>query len=613
MKLVALIAVAVAIAGIGCGDPAATPVARLLEGQGLVQAEHGGKTAAAPNGQPFFLGDAARTGPDAWARLELRGGAVVRLGGDTVVRFVAGGARLETGEASAEATAVTVITEAGAAQIEAGGVLRARGDRGGVRFEVVVGSAVIQRDGGPVTLVPGGGLIVAIGGAVIEQLDAPAVTPPEPPAPVPVVAPPPAATTIAATVRGRGATARTGTAAPRALAAGEVSLAEGDAVKLPRGASLELARGADRATAIGPAELTIGGLTGPILTARTGSAKVSARDAEVAVAVPGGTIVTRVGGDAGLAIGRAETTARVERGDVVLDGDTSDATARAGETGVLGRGGAASVRDPVPTTIDVSLPPGEAAVIHDPGRKVAVRIDFATACATGGTLELADDRGSFRSPRRIGGQDHAAFFAAAGANRYRLRCDGGATRSGSVRVAGDTGAAPVVRTAGTNEIETDGRKNLVTYQNRLPQITVRWSEAKGASTLKVQPAAGAARTFTATGAHVLAPGTLGEGSYTVTITAGNRTSPSTTVRIAFDNAAPTAQITAPPARADWADPLTVTGVTVEGWSVQVDGQPADRDGSGRFRAEVATAGKHAFAIRLAHPQHGVHYYLRRRK
>jgi hypothetical protein len=141
-----------------------------------------------------------------------------------------------------------------------------------------------------------------------------------------------------------------------------------------------------------------------------------------------------------------------------------------------------------------------------------------------------------------------------------------------------------------------------------------WSEAKGASVLKLTPAGGATRTIgSSTGTHVLSPADLDEGSYSFTIVSGNRTSPPTTLRIAFDNAAPTAQITTPPARAEWTDPLTIAGVTAEGWSVAIDGQRIDRDASGRFRAQVATAGKDVVAIRLAHPEHGVHYYLRRRK
>ncbi len=597
-----------------CGDKPPAPIAALLEGQGAVERGHGEAFASAPIGQPFFVGDAARTGPGAWARLRLRDQAVVKLGADTLVRFVAGGARLETGEALAEGGAVHIETEAGPAEIEAGGVLRAIGGAGGVRFQVDIGRATIQREDGAVTLEGGAGVVVAIGGAIVERITPPGLIDAGVAAPPPdagEIAPP--AATIAVTVKGRGVTSKAGAEPWKPLPAGTAALEAGVGVKLPRGASVELARGNDRATVTGPAEITIGAIDGPIVGAKTGTTRVSARDAEVAVSVPGGVIVIRTGGDAGIEISRRDTIARVERGEVTLDGEKTDATARAGETGVIAKDGTASVRDVVPTSVDVALPTGESAIIHDPTRKVAVQIDLAGACTGGGVLELADARGSFRAPRRIGG-DKAAFFAGAGVTRYRVRCDGGgAVKTGSVRVAGDTGAAAVVRTAPVNLIETDGRRYNVTYQNRLPAITVSWNEATGASKLHVISNSGPERTFDGSGAHKLASGTLTEGSHILWITTGARSSARTTVKIGFDNAAPTAQITAPPARAPWTDDVAVTGVTVEGWSVAVDGKPADRDGSGRFRAEVATAGKNAFAVRLAHPQHGVHYYLRRRK
>ena len=596
-----------------CGGTKPAAVAELLEGQGAVEREHRAVFAAAPLGQPFFVGDAARTGSGAWARLRLRDQAVVRLGADTLVRFVAGGARLETGEARAESGPVVIATEAGMAEIEPGGVLRAIGSPGSIRYQVDIGRAIIQREDGAVTLEGGAGVVVAVGGAILERITPPGAQPPRDagaPGEVADAGAPDATDGVTATVTGRGVTQKTGAEPWKPLPAGEARLPAGVVVKLPRGASLELARGNDRATITGPAELTVGAPGGPIASAPSGTTHVRARDAEVAVAVPGGVIVTRTGGDAGLEVGRRETVARVERGEVLLDGDRTDATARAGETGVMTKDGAASVRDLVPSTADVAVPIGERAVIHDPSRRVAVEIDLAGACAGGGVLELADARGSFRAPRRIGGA-RARFYAHAGATRYRVRCDdGGAIKTGVVRVQGDTGAAPVVRTPPVNTIETDGRKYFITYQNRLPTFTVNWNEARGSATLHVR-SGGGERTIPGSGTFDL--GTLPEGTHTVWITAGRRSSPETTITIDFDNAAPTAQITAPPPRATWDDDVSVTGVTVEGWSVSVDGAPVTRDATGRFRTSVASAGKNAFAIRLAHPQHGVHYYLRRRK
>ena len=267
------------------------------------------------------------------------------------------------------------------------------------------------------------------------------------------------------------------------------------------------------------------------------------------------------------------------------------------------------MRDVVPTSFDLEIATSGSATIHDPGRRVAVRLDVNALCGGDGVVELTDSTGT----RRVSSRDGAGFYAT-GTTRYRAQCDGGDKKTGTVRIAGDSGAASVVRTPPPNAIEADGRPYTVSYQNRVPQFTLRWSEARGATTLKLQPARGAAQTFSsASNIHSLPEGALDEGTNTFTMLSGKRTSPPTTVIISFDNAAPTAQITAPPARAEWTDPVLVTGVTAEGWRIEVDGKPAALDSSGRFRAEVTTAGRAVFAIRAAHPQHGVNYYLRRRR
>lgn len=605
----AAIAIAAALV-VGCGQKT-SPVAKLVEGQGDVQREHRAKLAAAPNGQPFVVDDAAKTGAASWARLRLRGGATVRMGADTVVRFVAGGARLEIGDAIAEDAPITIITEAGAAIIERGGTLRAVARDGGTRFEVVIGRAVIQRADGEVALEEGSALVVDVGGAIIERIPP---RPKEPPPPPPPTTPPPpeVPATLTAVVTGKGVQSKVGEGPWQPVPAGEAALAPGTVLRIPRDAGVALARGEQRAAITGAAEITVGEAAGgPLCTATSGRATVEAKDGELSIAVPGGVIVTRPDGAAILDVGKAETRARVERGEVLLDGTVSDATAHAGETGVLDRAGAANLRDRTPATIDVAIGVGEHAVIHDPGREVAVRIDPRDACpGATATVELADARGSFADPRRISGAGGAAFFAHAGTTRFRVRCGGGAPgKGGSLRVVGDTGAAAVVRTPPSNIIDTDGRRYNVTYQNRIPELEVSWAEAKGSTTLHVQ-GDGAERTFTATGVHRL---TLDEGRYTLWITAGARTSPKTTLTIGFDNASPISQITAPPPRAPWTDPLAVRGVTVEGWTASVEGVAATRDASGRFKVDVPVGDKRVIAIRLAHPDHGVHYYLRRRE
>jgi hypothetical protein len=85
------------------------------------------------------------------------------------------------------------------------------------------------------------------------------------------------------------------------------------------------------------------------------------------------------------------------------------------------------------------------------------------------------------------------------------------------------------------------------------------------------------------------------------------------VVVQFDNAAPTASISAPAERgfAPGAT-VSVTGSALPGWTVSVQGRELPQDGQQRFSGEAAAPSDvRALSIRFSHPQRGVHYYLRR--
>jgi hypothetical protein len=51
-----------------------------------------------------------------------------------------------------------------------------------------------------------------------------------------------------------------------------------------------------------------------------------------------------------------------------------------------------------------------------------------------------------------------------------------------------------------------------------------------------------------------------------------------------------------------------------GWTAAVEGEPVPIDGkTRRFATKIKAPPGNALAIRLSHPQRGVHYYLRRTK
>jgi hypothetical protein len=58
--------------------------------------------------------------------------------------------------------------------------------------------------------------------------------------------------------------------------------------------------------------------------------------------------------------------------------------------------------------------------------------------------------------------------------------------------------------------------------------------------------------------------------------------------------------------------LTISGMTLPGWSVDVDGKKLSSDGQQRFSGRVQMPSDHrAVAVRLTHPKRGTHIYLRR--
>jgi hypothetical protein len=84
------------------------------------------------------------------------------------------------------------------------------------------------------------------------------------------------------------------------------------------------------------------------------------------------------------------------------------------------------------------------------------------------------------------------------------------------------------------------------------------------------------------------------------------------LKIDFDNAAPAANIQQPPAGTAVSGTTTVAGVAVDGAKVSVSGVELPLDAQFRFRDEgSAKPGETSLAIRISHPKHGVHYYLRR--
>jgi hypothetical protein len=269
---------------------------------------------------------------------------------------------------------------------------------------------------------------------------------------------------------------------------------------------------------------------------------------------------------------------------------------------------------------DVTFAAGETATVHDDRPGLPIRLRFNQLCSGpgGGIVEMV---AKGRRRERLAGTDAVVFRLRAGANSYRLRCAGD-SRGSAPRAAGvltlrrDSGHLPLSRRAPANTIDSDGRRYTVLYQTRPPALTLAWSGGAklGDLELHLESSAGERVLPVRTASHRLAPGVLAEGTHTWWyVTRDGVQSPKTTVTISFDNTAPNAQFFRAPSVAAPAGSVAIDGVVVEGVKITAAGKSLAIDDRGRFRTAVSPLdGDDAVAVRLDHPQGGVHYYVRRR-
>jgi hypothetical protein len=314
-----------------------------------------------------------------------------------------------------------------------------------------------------------------------------------------------------------------------------------------------------------------------------------------------------------------------EAGQVELRGRVSTTSIGSGQSGALDDKGIAQAEASGPTVADLSIPAGESCVIHSPRGVAAVRIRVDGVCSGDALVEVASGRGKRSVYVRADGPAPVVAMAA-GSHTDRVRCldadgrPGEARQAGTVQVLRDSGAVPVPRTAPHNFVDADGRHYSLLYQNILPQITARWPRAPAERlvVLHLVPSKGAAQTFPARGSTASLPaGAIAEGEYKFWFEVDGdppTRSPDTTLRVAFDNAAPAAEVQLPVEGQAAGDVVHVAGNAVEGATVSVEGVPIALDPAFRFKGDVPTPTgdrrDRSIAVRIVHPTHGIHYYLR---
>ncbi len=413
---------------------------------------------------------------------------------------------------------------------------------------------------------------------------------------------------------------------------------------------------------MGPASLVrfgaeVAGARG--LTLETGEATIEAGDAELAIDTAGGRTrvrrgtvvrVRKAGGRTQLEvvvgealIERTGAAAMVvtsgETADVSESGEVTRAARPAGDAGVADAGvpdagvppdagvldtGLATLAAPLrlgkrevdlqprPAKVSGALPAGEQAAVHAPSVPTHMRIEVGDTCPADAVVEVRNGR-----RRRYFRGRHAVDVAlTAGRNRYRVLCNEGGTLrtgdvAGAVRVVRDSGRRKVKTRAPRNEIEADGRKYTLLYQNRKPTIELVWPRAPAASRYEVvvTSAAGKARTFKSTKPrYSVRSGVLPEGKYSWRFRTADGAAQSVESRLVldFDNASPAVQIDS----VKWtAAGVEVRGLATEGSKVTVGGAPVAVDEDYRFVAKARVpANASGIAIRIVRPGGDVHYY-----
>jgi hypothetical protein len=614
----------------GCKKKPA-PIAELTKADGTIERQVGqGPWAAAEVGQKYYLGDAARTaeGP---AELRLVGVQIIKMEKYTVLRF--GGGKDNAAKIAVELGAI-LLRGGGDYGLDVGDVklandgevrIAAKG-QGKSSVELLVGNAQLERADGQTLDLEIGKIVdfdLTIGPV---KMDAPADA-----GVVGDAAPADAGGVDAAVVVSEdGSIEVTGKKAEiqspgetkwKPLPAGAGKLVKGAKVRLGAGTTAKLvANGVTLAMAGGSRTAIADDLHfGLELGVATASVEPQT---EGKVTVPGGS-VSITGTDKAPGKARLDVDAKGGAKIAVLDGSAkligtagADLAMKTGESASIAKAGAIHQTAKIPDYYDIRVPIGETPTftIHDPKGSTAIQFAFNGKCSGGGTIEMDNDP-RFRTARISAGKEAANIIAEAGAWSYRLVCAGGGQGgSGRIIVRKDAGTRPLPKDPPVNPIDADGRTYRISYQSLIPTVKVKVPGT--GSKFKLHLATGGSEEIIESDkpAFTIEGKKLKEATYTYWVERdGVKQDKPSTLIINFDQTAPQVYIESPANGKPFGAKIDVKGAVLPGWTAKVDVVeiPIDKN-TRRFTAQVdPPTGAQALAIRLSHPQRGVHFYLRR--
>lgn len=601
-------------------------IAELTKADGPVERQEGeGAWSEAAVGAKYYWGDAARTA-DGPAELKLGGAAIIKMEKYTKLRFgnKNGSQKIavELGQIELRGTGKYGL-DLGDVQLDKDGAVRITARQGKTStIELLVGKAQVTGEkGNTMDLVIGAVLDLDVGPVVVET-----------PVDAGVDAVEDAAVDAGAiaedgTIEVVGKKAEIqmpGSTKWDPLPAGGGKIVPGATIRLGAGTTAKLVSGGVTLSLAGGSRMKIGSdlLLGLELGVGTASVPASVQGK---VGVPGGTVNLNGTGASGAKArldvnARGETKVSVLEGGVKLMGTAPGAELelKTGEAANMAKAGNIQQKAKIPDYYDISVVVGAESLItiHDPRGSTAVRFSYPGKCPNVGTIEMDTDA-RFRTARITAGKDGANILAEAnaGAYSYRLTCGGGPVAQGKLIVKRDAGTRPLPKTPPVNPIDADGRTYRISYQSLVPDVKIK-VPGNQPGNYKLHIATGGVDevveskkpTITVSGKQ------LKEATYTYYVEKdGVKADKVSTLIIDFDQTAPQVYISDPPNGKPFGAEVKVAGAVLPGWTAKVEGtevpvHPTTR----RFNATVGPPqGANALAIRLAHPQRGIHYYLRR--
>jgi hypothetical protein len=594
-------------------------IAELVDKSGTVDRDFAASVntwQVADPGASFSIGDGVRTGRDARATLELRGGAQLEMDPSSEIRFERGTEESERIDVRSGIATLEAGDEESRIETELGMAILSPGTRveltsTGSNLSVLVGSAVLETEEGPVRLAQGQAFNPVTQSVVSRPPEVANETElvPRPQQELTAQNDNPPGNTLAVTTAGR-VDRREGDAWEN-IPAGTHLIEAGTRLRLARNATAVVQRGDNRVRAMGAGEVVVGPSESELLEAIAGRARIDANDAEVRVRVPGGVIVATIDGgptSGTFEIGPEQTEVRAARGRIVLREGEEESVVEPGDLGTIERSADEEVEpteEPVALEEDetlgppeITLPAGGSFVVHDPAPPLVVQFGAEEGCR----VDIRGSRGS--TVHRLD----------RGRTSYTVQCPGRSRRRrGNIVVLRDSGQASLPVTPPESTIQADGHNYTVHYENQLPIITIelRDQTIRGPYRLRFLSGNRAPQTSPRP-SFAFASGDIPDGSHRFVIEgSGGRASRETQLRIRFDNTARTASVRGPnngsfsPGQS-----VAVSGIALPGWSVAVEGRSLSLDPQHRFETTI-TAPAGPIVIRLSHPRHGVHYYLRR--